>query len=123
MIGRMALGDERRPLMMRLRSRWELLHEIGALLAVCAFALVVALLLLMALGLGVRDLSTVVGMPLPYVADDPDRIEWGGVAELVGYGLAGALALYALGRRVLPATAGRHLGRWIGHPRHDPSRD
>src|SRR4051794_4178756 len=104
MLSPMAPGDERRPSVMRARSRWELVYGGGALLAFGAFALVVASLLLMVLGLGVHGLSTVVGMPLPYVDDDPNRIEWRGLAELVGYGLAGALALYAsylLGKRVL----------------------
>ena len=82
-----------------------------------AFAVGVTALLLLVLGVLVRDLSNVVGTPLPYVLDDPNRVEWGGLAELAGYGLAGALtlyALYALGQRVLPETARRHVARWIG---------
>jgi hypothetical protein len=92
-------------------------YELVAVLVAGAFAVAVTSLLLMVLGLLVRDLSVVVGTPLPYVHDDPDRVEWGGLAELVGYGLAGALplsALYALGQRVLPATARRHIARLIG---------
>lgn len=92
-------------------------ETLGAVIAAGAFAVVVGGLVLMGIGLVVRDLSTVVGTPLPYVHDDPDRIEWGGLAELVAYGLAGALVLYALyllGQRVLPAAARAHIGRVIG---------
>ena len=75
------------------------------------------LLTLMVVGLAVRGLSVAVGAPLPYVHDDPDRIEWGGLAELVGYGLAGALTLYVLyafAQRALPAAARGYIGRVIG---------
>ena len=77
----------------------------------------VVLLLVMALGSLVRELSVVVGTPLPFVHDDPNRVEWGGLAELAGYGLACALTLYAfyaLGQRVLPPTVRRHVARLIG---------
>src|SRR6478672_3046982 len=83
-------------------------YEFGAVLVFGVVAVALTVLLLMGLGLGVRGLSIVVGTPLPYVHDDPNRVEWGGLAELIGYGLVGALALYALyllGQLVLPATA------------------
>lgn len=89
----------------------------GAVLVAGVVVVVLGGLCLIMLGLGVHGLSTVVGMPLPYVHDDPDRVEWDGIAELAGYGLAGALVLYGLYRlaqRVLPASARRHIGRVIG---------
>jgi hypothetical protein len=88
-----------------------------ALLVVGVLALVFGLLLLMLVGLLVRDLSDVVGTPLPYVHDDPDRVEWGGLAELVAYGLAGAAVLgglYVLAQRMLPEPGRGHLDRVIG---------
>jgi hypothetical protein len=106
----MALGDVRRSLITRVQS--------GCLAAYAATLVVVLpLMALMALGLVVRALSVAVGAPLPYVPDDPDRIEWGGLAELVGYGLAGAVTLYVFyvfAQRALPATALGHVGRVIG---------
>ena len=95
----------------------ELIAGLGALLVACFFTVVMGSLVLMMLGLVVRWLSTVMGEPLPYVHDDPDRVEWGGLAELVAYGLAGALTLYwayAIGRRVLPEAAQRHIARVTG---------
>jgi hypothetical protein len=106
----MAPGEAPRDFVTRVRSDVSVLGS--AVLGVA-----VAALLLMVLGLGVRDLSTAVGTPLPYVHDDPDRIEWAGLAELVVYGLAGALALYGLyafAQRMLPATARGPIGRVIG---------
>ena len=110
MVAPMALDDEPRSLMTRVRSG---AVELGG--AVSAVA--VGLVLVMVLGLVVRGLSVAVGAPLPYVHDDPNRIEWGGVAELVGYGLAGALTLYVLyafAQRALPAAARGYIGRVIG---------
>jgi hypothetical protein len=117
MLAHMALGHHPRPLVMRLRSRWGSLHEFLAELVGVALLAVFPLLLLMMLGLAVRGLSELVGTPLPYVHDDPNRVEWDGLAELVGYGIAGALALYVLymlGERLLPVVARRHIARMIG---------
>lgn len=97
---------------MRLRSRAKSLYETGEGIWAVAAAVVLVLLVLMGLGLGVRDLSNLLGTPLPYVHDDPNRVEWGGLAELVGYGLAGAVALYLLymlGQRLLPPALRRRL--------------
>jgi hypothetical protein len=114
MVASMALDSEPRSLMTRLRSGAVELS--GAVVAVVG-AVAVGSLLLMAVGLVVRGLSVAVGAPLPYVHDDPNRIEWGGLAELVGYGLAGALTLYALyafAQRALPAAPRGYIGRVIG---------
>jgi hypothetical protein len=100
--------------MTRVQSGCRAAHELGA---VALLLVALALFVLIMLGLAVRDLSTAVGAPLPYVHDDPNRIEWGGLAELVGYGLAAALTLYAFyafAQRALPATARGHLDRVIG---------
>jgi hypothetical protein len=111
----MTRGDVPRVLPTRIQpSR---IFEYGSAAAGVAVVVLIALLLLMMIGLGVHWLSTVVGTPLPSVDDDPDRVEWAGLAELVGYGLAGALALSALcalGQRVLPAEARDHIERLIG---------
>ena len=88
----------------------ELIAGVGVFLVVCFFIVVMGSLVLMMLGLVVRWLSTVMGEPLPYVHDDPDRVEWGGLAELVAYGVAGALTIYwayAIGSRVLPEASQR----------------
>jgi hypothetical protein len=82
-----------------------------------ALLLMLGCLVLMALGLAVHSLSALVGTPLPMVHDDPNRIEWGGLALLVGYGCAGAAALFAcylVGRRCLGSTARHYVGRVIG---------
>jgi hypothetical protein len=74
-------------------------------------------LVVMALGLAVRSLSELVGTPLPMVYDDPNRVEWGGLALLVAYGCAAAAALFAcylIGRRCLGSTARAYAGRVIG---------
>ncbi len=112
----MPRGRDPRPLIIRLRSGWEWLHEFASVGYAVVFFLVVPVLLLMGLGLAVRGLSDVAGAPLPYVHDDPNRVEWDGLGELVGYGIVGALVLYGvylLAKR-LPAFARRHLGRVIG---------
>ena len=103
MLASMARGDRFRSLMAPVRSAWHTVYGFAATASGLAFVLVV----LMLFGLVVRGVSTVVGAPLPYVHDDPNRIEWGGVAELVGYGLAAALTLYVLyafAQRALPAA-------------------
>jgi len=90
---------------------------IGGGLYAIAFMLVLASLVLMLIGLGVRDLSELLGMPLPSVDDNPNRIEWGGIGLLLLYGCAGAAALFAcyeVARRVLPASARVHVGRAVG---------
>lgn len=114
----MARGDEpRRTPSTTEHASLSSVYALGVVLVAGVFAVAIGALLLMGLGLGVRGLSTFVGTPLPYVHDDPNRVEWGGLAELVGYGLIGALALYGLymlGQRVLPATARRGIGRLIG---------
>ena len=113
MLASMARGDRFRSLMAPVRSAWHTVYGFAATVSGLAFVLVV----LMLFGLVVRGVSTVVGAPLPYVHDDPNRIEWGGVAELVGYGLAAALTLYVLyafAQRALPATGRGYLDRVIG---------
>jgi hypothetical protein len=109
----MASGDEPR----QTEDEPSGVYALGALAVAGGVGVAVGALLLMFIGIVVRDLSVLVGTPLPYVRDDPNRVEWGGVAELVAYGVAGAVVLYALylvGRRVLPATARGHIGRVIG---------
>ena len=113
MLASMARGDGFRSLMAPVRSAWHAVYGFAATVSGLAFVLVV----LMLFGLVVRGVSTVVGAPLPYVHDDPNRIEWGGAAELVGYGLAAALTLYVLyafAQRALPATGRGYLDRVIG---------
>jgi ABC-type Fe3+ transport system permease subunit len=113
MLASMARGDRFRTLMAPVRSGRRTAYDFGATVFSLAFALTV----LMLFGLVVRGVSTVVGAPLPYVHDDPNRIEWGGVAELVGYGLAAAITLYVLyafAERALPATGRGYLERIIG---------
>jgi hypothetical protein len=78
---------------------------------------VIALLVLMVLGLAVRGVAQLLGTPLPMMHDDPNRIDWVGLAELAGYGVAGAIVLYGgyeLGSRVLPEAAQRHVARLLG---------
>src|SRR3954447_10412333 len=93
MLAPMARGDQFGSLMASVRSGWPAVYGFGAAVAATGFLLALALVVLMLLGLVVRDVSTAVGAPLPYVHDDPNRIEWSGVSELVGYGLAVALTL------------------------------
>jgi len=117
MLASMARGEEFRSLMASVRSGRRTVYDCGVGVAATIFALALALVLLMLLGLGVRDVSTAVGAPLPYVHDDSNRVEWGGVAELAGYGLAAALTLYVLyafAQRALPATGRGYLDRVIG---------
>src|SRR5215204_2534946 len=112
MLGPMARRDQFGSLMASVRSGWRAVYGFGAAVAATGFLLAVALVVLMLLGFVVREISTAVGAPLPYVHDDPNRIEWGGVSELVGYGLAAALTLYVLyafAQRALPATGRGYL--------------
>lgn len=101
----------------RLRLRWKPVYELGAEVVVLAATVLFVLLALGLLGLGVRGLSKLVGMPLPYLHDNPGHLDWAGRAELVGYGIPGAVAVYLLYRleeRILPTGARRRIGRVLG---------
>jgi len=103
---------------MRLRAAWQNVYEVGlgiyAVIYIVAFIAVAGSLLLMGFGLGLEDASKLAGVPLPDVHDDPTRIEWGGLALLVGYGVVAVAAIAGLLwlAQYLPRLVRRGLG-WL----------
>jgi hypothetical protein len=55
---------------------------VGGFCVMLALGAALAAFLLMLPGLGVLGLSRLLGTPLPYVHDDPHRVEWGALGEL-----------------------------------------
>jgi hypothetical protein len=113
----MRARSDRAGLGKRTRAVWGTATEIGGGLYAIAFMLVLAAVVLMLIGVGVRDLSELLGMPLSSVDRNPNGIEWRGLGLLLLYGCAGAAALFAsyeVGRRVLHASVRGHVGRAVG---------
>jgi hypothetical protein len=101
---------------MSVRTRWKTVSEGGSLIYFVALVGVLILGALVMLGLALVGASKLVGVPLPTVHDNRDRVEVDGLALLTGYGVLATVAIATLWRLALhlPPLAQRALARLIG---------